>query len=35
MVSVVVVVATQILSDLAYGWLNPRVSLLDAAKGRK
>jgi peptide/nickel transport system permease protein len=35
MVSVVVVVATQILSDLAYGWLNPRVSLLDAVKGRK
>lgn len=35
MVSVLVVVATQILSDIAYGWLNPRVSLLDAATGGK
>ncbi|MDB5531372.1 MAG: Oligopeptide/dipeptide transporter, permease protein [Devosia sp.] len=34
MVSVLVVVATQILSDLAYSWLNPRVSLADAAMGR-
>lgn len=35
MVSVLVVVATQILSDIAYGWLNPRVSLLEAAMGSK
>lgn len=33
MVSVLVVVATQILSDIAYAWLNPRVSL-NTAMGR-
>jgi peptide/nickel transport system permease protein len=34
MISVLVVVATQVFSDLAYGWLNPRVSLLgDGLKG--
>lgn len=27
MISVVVVVGTQLLSDFAYGWLNPRISL--------
>jgi peptide/nickel transport system permease protein len=35
MVSVLVVVLTQILSDLAYRWLNPRVSLLDSTTGDK
>lgn len=30
MVSVLVVIVTQIISDIAYGWLNPRISLLDA-----
>ncbi len=30
MVSVVVVVCTQLLSDLAYGWLNPRISFSGA-----
>lgn len=27
MISVLVVVLSQILSDLIYGWLNPRISL--------
>ncbi|MCY1707600.1 ABC transporter permease [Pannonibacter sp. SL95] len=35
MVSVLVVVTTQILSDLAYGLLNPRVNLLGAPKPAK
>ena len=30
MVSVIVVVCTQLLSDLAYGWLNPRISFSGA-----
>jgi len=34
MVSVAVVVATQILSDLCYSWLNPRISLLGSQFGR-
>jgi peptide/nickel transport system permease protein len=31
MVSVVVVVVTQLLSDLAYTWLNPRIDFSSAA----